>query len=41
MKENTAWRLNTSVQVDFWVGQWHRDEFQNLFYARIYPAQVR
>jgi len=41
MEENAARGLNTGVEIDLWVTQRHRNEFQNLFDARIYPTQVR
>ena len=41
MEKNTTRGLNTGVQIDLRVAQRHRNKFQDLLDARIYPTQVR
>ena len=40
MQQHSARRLDTRVQIDFGVAEWHGNELKHFLYARIYASEV-
>ena len=40
VQQHSPRRLDTRVQIDFGVAEWHRNELKHLLYARIHASEV-